>query len=109
MRSARARGSPPTAPCSSTACTPTSPPSPERPPAASPPVPPRPRVWVQTSFVPRSANPRWQQVVQAVGGGPRLLSGGVWLPPENFTPEFTDRRHPPSAIGVLGGAPRGAG
>lgn len=58
-------------------------------------------VWVQTVFVPRSGNPRWQQVVHAVGGGPRLLSGGVWLPPENFTPEFTDRRHPRSAIGVL--------
>jgi len=58
-------------------------------------------VWVQTVFVPRSGNPQWQQVVHAVGGGPRLLSGGVWLPPENFTPEFTDRRHPRSAIGVL--------
>ncbi|HET6947201.1 MAG TPA: phosphodiester glycosidase family protein [bacterium] len=58
-------------------------------------------VWVQTVFVPRSGNPHWRQVVHAVGGGPRLLSGGVWLPPENFTPEFTDRRHPRSAIGVL--------
>jgi len=57
-------------------------------------------VLIQTVLVPRSADPRWQQVVHAVGGGPRLLSGGEWVPPEDFPATITDRRHPRTAIGV---------
>jgi len=58
-------------------------------------------VVVQTVLVPRSADPRWQQIVHAIGGGPRLLSGGEWTPPEDFPAMLTDRRHPRTAMGVL--------
>ncbi|MDQ7843712.1 MAG: phosphodiester glycosidase family protein [Armatimonadota bacterium] len=58
-------------------------------------------VVVQTVLVPRGADSRWQQIVHAVGGGPRLLSGGEWTPPEDFPAALTDRRHPRTAIGVL--------
>lgn len=58
-------------------------------------------VYIRTVLVPRSGNPRWRDVVHAVGGGPRLLSTGNWLAPETFGPEITERRHPRTAIGVL--------
>lgn len=58
-------------------------------------------VYIRTVLVPRSGNPRWREVVHAIGGGPRLLSTGTWLAPETFGPEITDRRHPRTALGVL--------
>jgi hypothetical protein len=62
---------------------------------------------VQTRLVSPSGDTRWDQIRQAVGGGPRLLSGGQFAAStftdlEGFAGAFTDRRHPRSAIGVLG-------
>lgn len=56
---------------------------------------------VHTEFVSPSGDPRWQQVVHAVGGGPRLLRAGQFVGGEGFPPDFTDRRHPRTALGVL--------
>lgn len=59
-------------------------------------------VAVQTALLPASGDPRWQAIVHAVGGGPRLLRGGaVATGGEGFPSTFTDRRHPRTAIGVL--------
>lgn len=64
-------------------------------------------VTVQARLAAPSGDPRWGQIRQAVGGGPRLLSGGQYAGStftglEGFAASLTDRRHPRSAIGVLG-------
>jgi hypothetical protein len=64
-------------------------------------------VTIQSRLVPVAGDPRWEQVRHAVGGGPRLLSGGQFAAPsftglEGFLPPLSDRRHPRTAIGVLG-------
>jgi hypothetical protein len=59
------------------------------------------QVGVHTEFVSPSGDPRWQQVLHAVGGGPRLLRAGQFVGGEGFLPSFTDRRHPRTALGVL--------
>lgn len=59
-------------------------------------------VSVQTAFLPSAGDPRWQQIVHAVGGGPRLLSGGAFAAGgEGFPSTLTDRRHPRTALGIL--------
>jgi len=58
-------------------------------------------VVVHTEFVSPSGDARWQQVIHAVGGGPRLLRAGQFVGGEGFLPSFTDRRHPRTALGVL--------
>jgi len=58
-------------------------------------------VTVSTELVPVSGNPRWAQVLHAVGGGPRLLAAGQFVGGEGFPSSFTDRRHPRTALGVL--------
>ncbi|HEY6103216.1 MAG TPA: phosphodiester glycosidase family protein, partial [bacterium] len=62
---------------------------------------------VQTRLLSRSGDARWDQIRQAVGGGPRLLSGGQFAAStftglEGFSGALTERRHPRTAIGVLG-------
>ena len=61
---------------------------------------------VQTRLVSPSGDSRWEQIRQAIGGGPRLLAGGQFSAPafaglEGFAGTLTDRRHPRTAIGVL--------
>ena len=63
-------------------------------------------VTIPTRFVPASGDVRWDQIRHAVGGGPRLLSGGQFAATqftglEGFAGAFTDRRHPRTALGVL--------
>ncbi len=59
-------------------------------------------VALQLRFVPALGDPRWQHVAHALGGGPRLLSGGqVVAAGEGFPSSLVDRRHPRSALGVL--------
>ena len=62
---------------------------------------------VQTALVSTSGDIRWREIQHAVGGGPRLLSGGQFAASafagyEGFAAMLTDRRHPRSALGVLG-------
>jgi len=57
---------------------------------------------ITSRLVPRSGDPRWTRVVHAIGGGPRLLAGGQYVGGEGFLAPFSDRRHPRTAIGVLG-------
>jgi exopolysaccharide biosynthesis protein len=64
-------------------------------------------VTVQSRMVPASGDVRWDQIRQAVGGGPRLLINGQFAAAqftglEGFAGSLTDRRHPRTAIGVLG-------
>ncbi len=60
-------------------------------------------VSLNLHLIPDSADPRWEHVVQAVGGGPRLLAAGqVAGGDEGFPSLLVDRRHPRTAIGVLG-------
>ena len=61
---------------------------------------------VQTRLLPAAGDVRWHQIRHAVGGGPRLLSGGQFAAMqftgfEGFAGTLTDRRHPRSAIGML--------
>jgi cell division septation protein DedD len=61
---------------------------------------------VRTRLVSPAGDPRWDQIRQAIGGGPRLLSDGQFAAPsftglEGFTDTLTGRRHPRSAIGML--------
>ncbi len=51
-------------------------------------------------FVPESGDPRWDRVVHAVGGGPRLLAGGQVSGTEDFPATIVEHRHPRTAIGV---------
>ncbi len=57
---------------------------------------------INSRLVPQSGDPRWTRVVHAIGGGPRLLTGGQYVGGEGFAPPFSERRHPRTAIGVLG-------
>jgi hypothetical protein len=64
-------------------------------------------VVIQTTLAPTTGDPRWSQIRHAIGGGPRLLAGGQFAASqfadfEGFPGTLTDRRHPRSAIGVLG-------
>jgi hypothetical protein len=58
-------------------------------------------VIVRVRFVPRSADARWDRVLHAIGGGPRLLTGSL-VSDEGFTTTLVGRRHPRTALGVLG-------
>jgi len=58
-------------------------------------------VTITTIITPASGDPRWAQVRSMIGGGPRLLAAGQFVGGEGFSPTFSDRRHPRSAIGVL--------
>jgi hypothetical protein len=58
-------------------------------------------VAVRVRFGPESGDPRWQQVVHAVGGGPRLLATGQLAGGEGFPATLIVRRHPRTAIGVM--------
>jgi hypothetical protein len=57
-------------------------------------------VTVRLRFVSSSADARWERVVHAIGGGPRLLAGGA-VADEGFTSTLVERRHPRTAMGVL--------
>lgn len=60
-------------------------------------------VSLNVHFVPDSGDLRWGRVVNAVGGGPRLLAGGqVVGVDEGFPSLLIDRRNPRTALGVLG-------
>ncbi len=59
-------------------------------------------VVVDMHLVPQGGDPRWTSVVHAIGGGPRLLAGGRYVGGEGFASVFTDRRHPRTALGILG-------
>lgn len=58
-------------------------------------------VAVETRLIPASGDPRWDRILHAIGGGPRLLAGGQLAGGEGFARAFTDRRHPRTAIGLL--------
>lgn len=58
-------------------------------------------VSLTLTVLPASADPRWSQVVNMIGGGPRLLTAGQFAGGEGFARAFSERRHPRSAIGVL--------
>ncbi len=53
-------------------------------------------------LLPQSGDSRWTRVVHAIGGGPRLLAAGKYVGGEGFSPGLSDRRHPRTAMGVLG-------
>jgi len=64
-------------------------------------------VTVETALVASGGDPRWDQIRDAIGGGPRLLAGGQFAAAqftgfEGFAVTLTDRRHPRTAVGVLG-------
>ncbi|MDI6773574.1 MAG: phosphodiester glycosidase family protein, partial [bacterium] len=59
------------------------------------------RVSLRLRLVPASGDSRWEGVRHAMGGGPRLLSGGQFVGGEGFRPSFANRRHPRTAIGRL--------
>lgn len=58
-------------------------------------------VVLDLRLVPQSGDPRWTKVVNAIGGGPRLLAGGRYAGGEGFSPTLSDRRHPRTALGIL--------
>ncbi len=58
-------------------------------------------VSVEARLIPVSRDPRWDRVISAIGGGPRLLAGAQLAAGEGFPRSFTDRRHPRTAIGIL--------
>lgn len=57
-------------------------------------------VDVALRVAPLSGDTRWDRVIHAVGGGPRVLAGGQVVGAEGFPATFTERRHPRTAIGV---------
>jgi hypothetical protein len=59
------------------------------------------RVALRIRLAADSGDPRWDDVRQIIGGGPRLLADGVYVGGEGFQPAFVDRRHPRTAIGRL--------
>jgi hypothetical protein len=59
------------------------------------------RIALRLRLVPASGDPRWQEVVHVVGGGPRLLAGGRYVGGEGFAPAFVQRRHPRTAVARL--------
>ncbi|HLE76811.1 MAG TPA: phosphodiester glycosidase family protein, partial [bacterium] len=58
-------------------------------------------VTVETRLVSAAGDARWDGVIHAIGGGPRLLAGGRLVSPEGFPRSLIDRRHPRTAIGML--------
>jgi hypothetical protein len=63
-------------------------------------LPPGTPVLVRMRFVSRAADPRWDRVIHAIGGGPHLLARGL-VSDEGFTNTLVGRRHPRTALGVL--------
>src|SRR2546427_12695451 len=59
-------------------------------------------IWVTLRFSPESHDPRWERVVDAVGGGPGLWANGRPAGSEGLPPLLVEHRHPRTAIGVLG-------
>lgn len=59
------------------------------------------RLTLRLRLVPASGDPRWDQVVHVIGGGPRLLAEGRYVGGEGFTSGFLNRRHPRTAIARL--------
>jgi hypothetical protein len=59
------------------------------------------RVTLRVRLVPESGDARWDTVRHVMGGGPRLLTNGIYVGGEGFQPLFVDRRHPRTAIGRL--------
>ncbi|MDR7463835.1 MAG: phosphodiester glycosidase family protein [Armatimonadota bacterium] len=59
------------------------------------------RIALRLRLVPSSGDPRWQEVVHVVGGGPRLLAGGRYVGGEGFPTAFVQRRHPRTAVARL--------
>jgi hypothetical protein len=59
------------------------------------------KVTLRMRLVPDSGDARWETVRQVIGGGPRLLTDGVYVGGEGFQPPFVGRRHPRTAIGRL--------
>jgi hypothetical protein len=63
-------------------------------------------VGLHAAMVPSGGDPRWAQIRDAIGGGPRLLAAGqfaaaTFTGSEGFASTLTDRRHPRTAVGVL--------
>jgi hypothetical protein len=58
-------------------------------------------VTIDARLVSATGAPRWDRIIHAIGGGPRLLASGQIAGGEGFPRSFTDRRHPRTAIGVL--------
>jgi len=59
-------------------------------------------VSLKLRFISESGDPRWERVVHAVGGGPRLLAKGRLASSEGLPATLVEHRHPRTAIGVLG-------
>jgi hypothetical protein len=59
------------------------------------------RVTLRGRLVPASGDARWDGVRHVFGGGPRLLANGQYVGGERFTPAFSERRHPRTAVGRL--------
>jgi hypothetical protein len=59
------------------------------------------RVALRVRLAPASDDPRWDQARHVIGGGPRLLAGGLYVGGEGFRAPFSERRHPRTAIGRL--------
>src|SRR2546430_13865121 len=59
-------------------------------------------VSVTLRFAPESGDARWEHVVHAVGGGPRLLIKGQIAGSEGLPATLVEHRHPRTAIGGLG-------
>jgi len=59
------------------------------------------RVTLRLRLLPASGDPRWDQVVHVIGGGPRILAEGRYVGGEGFTSGFTGRRHPRTAVARL--------
>lgn len=57
---------------------------------------------VALRLTPQSGDGRWTRVLHAIGGGPRVLAGGRYVGGEGFSATLSDRRHPRTALGVLG-------
>lgn len=58
-------------------------------------------VTVEARLVSSSGDARWDRVISAIGGGPRLLAGGQVAGSEGFPRSFTDHRHPRTALGMF--------
>jgi hypothetical protein len=59
------------------------------------------RVALRLRLVPASGDPRWEQVIHVIGGGPRILAEGRYVGGEGFAAGFTSRRHPRTAVARL--------
>ncbi len=56
------------------------------------------RVALRLRLVSASGDPRWEQAIHVIGGGPRILADGRYVGGEGFTAGFTNRRHPRTAV-----------